>query len=109
MRIGPDRADDLGQFVAHFAKVHSVNDGAGNIVAFRPVNDLLKRSGALDTGAHREKIVLANEDDRELVERSEVQGLVKRTLVDRAVAKKTKGDPVFLTVLRGERHSHGQR
>ena len=69
MRILANRVDDLGQLVAHFAKVHPVDHRPGNIVTFRAIDDFLERSRALHARSHREEVVLADENDRQFVER----------------------------------------
>ncbi len=109
MRIFPDRSDDLAQFVAHLAKIHSVDDLARHVVAFSSIDDLLERGGAFHRGPHREEVVFANEDDRQLEEPGEVERLVKAALVDRAIAKEAERDPVFLAIFGRESHPGGER
>ena len=48
---------------------------------------ILERRGALEAGAHRVSVVLDDVDDRQAQERGQVQRLVERTLVHRAVAE----------------------
>ena len=98
MRIFPDRGDDFVELVAHLAKIHPVGDEPGNVVAFRAIDDLLQRSRALDRCAHGEEVILADENDRKLVEPGEVERLVERALVDRAVAEEAKRDAIFPTI-----------
>ena len=52
-------------------------------------------------------VVLADKDDRELPERGEVQRLVKRALVHRAIAEERDGDTPFLLILDGEAQTSG--
>ena len=69
MRIFPNRNDNLGQFVAHLAKIHAVDDFAGNVVSLGAVDNLLERCRSLHRSSHGEKVVLADENNRQLVER----------------------------------------
>ncbi len=72
MRIFANGGDDLAQFVAHFAKVHPVNDFTRNVVTFGAIDDLLQRCRSFHRRSHGKEVVLANEDDGKLVERDEV-------------------------------------
>src|SRR5207248_651368 len=59
--------------------------------------------------AHGEEVVLANENDRQLVKRSQIERFVERTLVNRAIAKKTKRDAIFISIFAREGQSRGER
>src|SRR4051812_2706433 len=50
-------------------------------------------------------VVLDDEDDRQIPESDHVQGLEEHTCVGGAVSQITKGDAVFLAVLRSEGES----
>ena len=99
VRIFADRFHDFGQLVAHFAKVHAVDNFTGNIVTFCAIDDLLERCRSFHRRAHGKEIVFANQDNRQFVKRDEIERFVKRALIDRAIAEKAKGHPIFATVL----------
>ena len=109
VRFSPDRLRHLRDLVAHLAKAHPVDDVARDIVAFRAIDDFLERSRALDRCAHGEEVVFANENDRQLVERGQIERFVEGSLVDRPIAEEAKRDPVFTAVLRGEGHPGRER
>ena len=101
--------DDLGEFVAHFAKVHSIDNLTGNVVTLGAIDDLLKRCRSFHGRAHGKEIVFANEDDRQLVKRGEIERFMKGALIDRAVAEKTKRDAIFVSIFAGEGQSGRER
>jgi len=59
--------------------------------------------------AHGEEIVFTNQDDRQFVERDQIQRFVEGTLIDRAVAEEAKCDAIFLAIFRSERPFRGKR
>ena len=109
MRIFANRSNNLSDFVAHFAKVHAVHDFPGNVITLRAIDDLLERSGTLHGSAHGKQVIFANEDDRQFVERSKIQRFVECTLIDCAVAEKTKGHAIFVSIFAGKRETAGER
>ena len=110
-RVGllPNGLGDLGDLVAHFAKVHSIDNFSRDVVALRPIDDLFKRCRSLYRCAHGEEVVFANEYDRQFIKRGEIQSFVESSLIDRAVTEEAKRDPIFVPVLGGKSHSHRQR
>src|SRR6267143_1638003 len=109
VRILSDGGSYFGDFVPHLPKVHPVRYRRGNIVAFRAIDNLLERSGALHRCAHRKKIIFADENDRQFVEGGQIQCFMKGTLIDRAVSEKTERQAVFISVLTGEGQTAGER
>ena len=109
VRFFANRIHNLSNLVAHFAKVHSIDDFAGDIVALRAINNLPQRRRSLHRRAHGKEVVFANENDRQFKQRGQIQRFVKRALIDCAVAKETERHAVFAPVFNGKSHSNGQR
>src|SRR4029434_2573666 len=84
---------------ATFAEVDSIEDLTGYIVTFRPIHNLLQRAGSFHRCAHGEKVVFTNENDRQLVQRGEIQRFVERPLIDRAVAEEAERHAILAPVL----------
>src|SRR5205807_6548203 len=97
------------QRVADPTKIHAVHYAARNVITFRAVDDLFERSGTLDRGSHGKEIVFANKNHRQLEKGSEIQGFVKRTLIDGAVAEKAKSNAIFISIFASESEAAGQR
>src|SRR5438034_4390904 len=108
MRFFPDRIGNLSDFVAHFAKVHSINDFPWNVVALRTIDDLLKRRGSFYRRAHGKKVVFTNENNRQPIQRCEVQSFVERALIDSSIPKEAERDVILATVFDGTGQSHRQ-
>src|SRR4029450_13243399 len=108
MRLFSNRIDNLGDFVANFAKVHPIDDFSRDVVALGSIDNLLKRCRSLYRGAHSEEVVFANEYDRQFIKRGQIQSFVESSLIDRAVTEEAERDPIFAQVLGGKRHSHRQ-
>src|SRR5437660_10442021 len=89
-------------------KIHSVHHATGNVITFRSIDNLFKRSGTLDRGSHGKEIVFANKNHRQFEKGGEVQRFVKGTLIDRAVAEKAKGNAIFISIFAGERKAASQ-
>ena len=109
MRFLPNGIGNLCDLVAHFAKIHSVNDFSGDVVTLRAVDDLLERGRSFHRCAHGEKVVFTNENDRQLVQCSQVQRFVKRTLINRPISEEAERDAIFVTVLDREGQPYRQR
>src|SRR5438105_299188 len=109
MLILSDGGNRFSDLVAHLSKVHAIHDRRGNVVAFCAINNLLERSRAFHGCTHGEKVIFADENDRQFVEGGEIQCFVKSALIDRAISEKTKGEAVFVSVLAGESQPAGER
>jgi hypothetical protein len=96
--------------VMHGQQVVAVHDLAGNAVADGLVGDVLAR--VLLGGRRREAVlvVLDDEENGELPHRGQVHRFVEVAFTGRSVARKRRGDAVFLAKLGGESQSvgHGQ-
>ena len=80
--------------VAHREGVHPVDDLRRHAVGLRALGDV---GHARDPGVRRRstvEVVLADEDDRQLLDRGEVEPLVEGTLVGRALAEEADRDLV---------------
>ena len=99
---GEGRLGDGGEIVA-------VDDDARHRIGARPVGDIGDRGRARDRHRHGVLIVLADEDDRQLPDRGDVQRLVKRAFVVRAVAEKGDRDRAGPALLGAERGADGDR
>src|SRR5206468_10686632 len=108
MRLFANGIHNLRDFVAHFAKVHSVENFSGNVVTLGPIDNLFERCRSFHRGAHGKEVVFADENDRQLKERSQIQSFMKRALVDRAVTEKAEGHAIFAPVLNGKRQSNSK-
>ena len=109
MRFLSDGIYNLGDLVADFAKVHSIDDFSGNVVTFRAIDDLPERGRSLHGSTHCEKVVFTNEDDRQFIESRQIQRFVEGSLIDRSITEKAERDAIFAPVLDGESQSHRQR
>src|ERR1700731_1674987 len=105
MRLFANRSGDLSQFIAHFAKVHSIDNFAGNVITLGPIDNLFQRCRSFHGCAHGKEVVFANEDNRQLVKRGQIERFMKSSLVDRAIAKKTKRNPIFISIFAREGQS----
>ena len=99
MRLLPDGIHNLGNLVADFAKVHSIDDFSGNVVAFRAIDNLLERGRSLHGSAHGEEVVFANENDRQFIKSGQIQRFVESALIDRAVTEEAERDAIFARYL----------
>src|SRR5437588_3591317 len=109
MWLFADGTHNLGDFVAHFSEVHSIDNFSGDIVTFGSIDNLLKRCRPFHRGAHGEEVVFANEDDRQFIKRAEIQSFVERALIDRAVAEEAECYTIFVTVFDRKGQSNSQR
>src|SRR5712691_11941843 len=99
---------DLGDFVAHFAKVHSIDNFSGNVVALCPIDNLLERCRSFHRRAHGKEVVFTNENDRQFIKSSESQSLMKRSLVNCAVAEEAECHAILVPVLDRKGQSNSQ-
>jgi hypothetical protein len=76
----------LSRLVIRIENVHAVGDEAANAVARGLVRDVRHGHLLLETRRDREQVVLDDEDDRQLVDRREVDRLMKVTWARRCVA-----------------------
>src|SRR5580704_18037662 len=95
--------------VAHRQDVHAVHRLAVDPVGLGEAPDLGLGERAVDRGAHRVAVVLANEDHRQLPERGQVQGLVELAFGHRAVTEVAQHDLVAPLVLDREAGAGGER
>ena len=65
MRFLPDGIDNLGDLVADFTKVHSIDNFSRNVITFSAIDDLPQRGRSFHGSTHGEKVVFTNEDDRQ--------------------------------------------
>ena len=77
MRIFANGTHDLDEFVAHFAKVHPIDNFARNVVTLGAINDLFQRCRSFHRSAHREEIVFADENDWQFKKRDQIERFVK--------------------------------
>src|SRR5215469_14653240 len=102
MRFFPDRIGNLSDFVAHFAKVHSINNFPWNIVALRAIDDLFKRRRSFYRSAHGKKVVFTNENDRQPIQCCEVESFMERALIDSSISKEAEREPILATIFYGK-------
>src|SRR5262249_53012587 len=72
--------------------VHAVDADPGKAVRLGAACEVAHRDHLLDSGRHRELVVLAEQDQRQLPDRGEVGDLVEGALIEGAVAKEAEGD-----------------
>src|SRR5262245_41825183 len=106
MRFLPNGIDNLCNLVAYFAKVHSIDDFPGDVVAFGAIDDLPERGRSFYGRTHREEVIFTNENNRQFIKSREIQRFVEGALVNRSVAEEAKRDTIFATILDGESQSH---
>ena len=90
MRVGPSPARAVVRLLGdavHLQHIGPVDGDAGEAVALRPGRDLAAADLLVERNADRVAVVLADEDDRQLVNAGEVHGLVDLTLVAGALAE----------------------
>src|SRR4030095_9788116 len=100
---------NLGNLVADFAKVHSIDNFSGNVVAFRAVNDLPERRRSLHGSAHGEEVVFTNENDRQFIKSGQIQRFVEGALIDRSITEEAERHTIFAPVFNGKSHPDRQR
>src|SRR5207248_4801316 len=89
--------------------VVAIDSHAWQAVSLGDPVDVVARSPLQQLHVARVEIVLADEDDRQLVKRCEIEGLMKVTFLGRAVTKKRHGDSSVAAQLRRKRGADGQR
>src|SRR6266513_4747028 len=109
MRFLPDGIHNLGNFIAHLAKIHSIDDFPWDVITFGTINDLPERRRSFYGRTHGEEVVFTNKNDRQFIKSREIQRFVEGALVNRSVAEEAKRDTVFATVFDGESQSHRER
>src|SRR5438128_616859 len=86
--------------------VHPVGDVSRHRVRGGAVRDVGHGHLLLEARGYREKVVLDDEDDGQLVDRGEVRGLVEVTRACRGLAAEREDDALLLAVAEGEGEAH---
>src|ERR1700694_548732 len=107
-RVSARLLDDLARLQHHLAQVHPVDLDRLHVVGARLLVDVGDRRGRLDRRPHAVPVVHAEPDDRELEDLREVQRLVERADVRRAVAEHAEDDILLFAVPHGPSAADGQ-
>src|SRR5438552_12192710 len=107
--VAPRALDRAPHGVTHGHDVHAVHRLGRDAVRLAELPDLRLGQRALQRGAHRVAVVLAEPDDGQLPEGREVQGLVELALGHRAIAEVAHDHLVPPAVLDREAHAGGDR
>ncbi len=93
--------------LAHGQRIHAVHAQIGHAIGGGARLQRVHRPGLLDVHAHRVAVVLAEIDDGQLPQRGQVQRLVERAFIHRAIAKEGQRDIALLLILDAEAHAGG--
>ena len=95
----PRPGDRLPGRFEHCQRIHPVDHDAGHAVTRSPVGDVVDCLVALLPGELAKPVVLADEDDRQLIKSRHVRRFVEGTFVARAIPEEAAGDVIRAAVL----------